>query len=279
MPAASPVTFGAAMGLLRILTVDDERLALRRLQLLLQTIPQVEHVGEAGNSWEAIDRIDQLQPNLILLDIKMRGGSGFEVVEAMASRRAPPAIVLVTAFDQFAARAFDSPVVDYLVKPVERERLTRALARVRSRLKAADAEQRAEELQQILSNVRAAPKIGGEQPYETEFWLRNSTGLVRVPVDSIEYVTSADVYVSIHARSGVHLMRGSIRQFEDRVEPGLFVRVHRRALVRRSAIAELSTSAPGRLEVVLHSGLRLPAGRVHAKALRKLMRVGWNPAV
>ena len=260
------------MSPLRVLTVDDEQLALRRLKLLLQTMPQVDHVGEASNCCDALDRINELRPNVVLLDIKMRDGSGFQVVEAVAERSNPPAIVLVTAFDQFAARAFDSSVIDYLLKPVERDRLARALARVQERLKAVDAEQRADELQQILRNLRAAPNGNGETPYETEFWLRNSSGLVRVPVDAIDYVSSADEYISIHTPSGAHLMRGSIRQFAHRVEPGLFVRVHRRWLVKRSAIAELSTRHTGRAEVVLRNGLRLPAGRVHVKQLRHMVR-------
>ena len=259
------------MSPLRVLTVDDEQLALRRLKLLLQTMPQVEHVGEASNCYDALERINELHPNAVLLDIKMRDGSGFQVVEALAERPNPPAVVMVTAFDQFAARAFDSAVVDYLLKPVERDRLARALARVQERLKAVDAQQRADELQQILRNLRAAPNGDGER-YETEFWLRNSNGLVRVPVDAIDYVSSADEYISIHTPSGAHLMRGSIRQFAHRVEPGLFVRVHRRWLVKRSAIAELSTRQTGRAEVVLRNGLRLPAGRVHVKQLRHMVR-------
>src|SRR5262245_9825360 len=173
------------MSPLRVLTVDDELLALRRLKLLLQTMPHVEHVGEASNCGDALSRIRELRPNVVLLDIKMRDGNGFQVVEAVAERSNPPAIVFVTAFDQFAARAFDSAVVDYLLKPVERDRLARALARVQDRLKAIDAEQRADELQQILRNLRAAPNGDGEPAYETEFWLCSSGGLVRVPVDAI----------------------------------------------------------------------------------------------
>ena len=260
------------MNPLRVLTVDDELLALKRLRVLLQTMPHVEHVGEASNCGDALARIHELRPNVVLLDIKMRDGSGFEVVEAVAERPNPPAIVFVTAFDQFAPQAFDCAVVDYLLKPVELDRLARALSRAQQRLKAVDAEQRADELHQILRNLRLGPASEGDPAYETEFWLRNSSGLVRVPVDAIDYVTSADEYISIHTPSGAHLMRGSIRQFTHRVEPGLFVRVHRRWLVKRSAIAALSTRPIGRAEVVLRNGMRLPAGRVHMKHLRDMVR-------
>jgi two-component system LytT family response regulator len=261
---------------LRILTVDDEQLALRRLKLLLRTMPSVDHVGEAGGCKDALQCIEQLRPDIVLLDVKMRDGNGFDVLEALAGQPNPPAFVFVTAFDRFAVRAFDSDVVDYLLKPIERDRLSRAVTRVRLRLKAVDAEQRAEELQQVVRALRESPKHDGAPAYESEFWVRGSGGLTRIPVDTIDYVCSADVYISIHTSSAVHLMRGSIRQFEDRVEPGLFVRVHRRWLVKRSAIAELTTPRGGRTEVVLLNGKRIPAGRVHVKSLRRLLRHGWR---
>ena len=257
---------------LRVLTVDDEMLALKRLKLLLQTVPQAEQVGEAASCAEALLKINQLRPDVVLLDIKMRDGNGFEVVEALANRSHPPQVIFVTAFDQYAAQAFDSAVVDYLLKPVERERLVRALLRVSEQLHAKDAEQRVDELQQVLRNLRATRNGEQESAFETEFWLRSSGGLVRVPVDAIDCVSSADEYVAIHTAAGSHLMRGSIRQFAERVEPGLFVRVHRRWLVKRSAISELSTRRVGGTEVVLRNGRRLPAGRVHLKQLRQTIQ-------
>ncbi len=257
---------------LRVLTVDDEPLALRRLKLLLQTIAEAEHVGEAGSCAEALSKLHELRPDVALVDIKMRDGTGFEVAEAAARQPNPPVIIFITAYDQYAVQAFDSSVADYLLKPVERERLLRSLIRARERLRAKDAEQRVDELQLVLRNLRAA-RSGERQPaFESEFWLRSSSGLVRVPVDAIDCVSSADEYVSIHTASGSHLMRGSIKQFADRVEPGLFVRVHRRWLVKRSAITELSTGRIGRAEVVLRNGKRLPAGRVHLKHLRQVVR-------
>jgi two-component system LytT family response regulator len=259
---------------LRVLTVDDEPLALRRLKLLLQTIPKADHVGEANGCTDALSKINELRPDAVLLDIKMRDGNGFEVVEAIARRANPPVVVFVTAFDQFAAQAFDSSVADYLLKPVERDRLVRALARVQQQRDASDAEARVDELHQILRNVRAARDGNARPAFETEFWLRGSGGLVRVAVDSIECVSSEDEYVAIHTPSGSHLMRGSIRQFAEKVEPGQFVRVHRRWLVKRSAITELSSRRIGRAEVVLRNGRRIPAGRVHLRQLRQSIQGG-----
>jgi DNA-binding LytR/AlgR family response regulator len=257
---------------LRVMTVDDESLALRRLRLLLQTIPEAEHVGEASSCGEAHAKINELNPDAILLDIKMRDGNGFEVVEAIAERANPPLVIFVTAFDQFAPRAFDNAVVDYLLKPVERDRLALALERVRQQLQAKDSEQRVQELQQVLRELRNMSNGAARPAFETEFWLRGTGGLIRVPVDTIDCVGSADEYVAIHTPSGSHLMRGSIRQFAEKVEPGLFVRVHRRWLVKRSAIARLLPRSIGQTEVILRNGRRLPAGRVYLKQLRQSIR-------
>lgn len=257
---------------IRILTVDDEALALRRLQLLLRAIPNVEHVGEASSCKEALSRAEVLSPDVMLLDIKMRDGDGFDVAERLAELPDSPVIIFVTAFDRFAIRAFEDGAVDYLLKPVERERLERALRRARHRLEINDAEQRVAELQTLVRNLRAAAAQEGDDEFQTEFWLRASNGVVQVAVDSIDCVSSEDDYVAIHTHSGSHLMRGSIRQFERRVEPGHFVRVHRAWLVRKSGIAELRTPRFGGAELLLRSGKRVPVGRVYLKALRQNMR-------
>jgi len=262
------------MSVLRVLTVDDEVLALRRLKLLLQAIPYVEHVGEASSCAEALSEIASLAPDAILLDIKMRDGDGFDVVEALAERPNPPAVIFVTAFDHYAVRAFDSAVADYLLKPVERERLAKALRKARQQLRAVDAEQRLSEMREVVRNLRSMAGGHRAKPFETEFWLRGSAGLVRVTLDVIDCVSSEDDYVAIHTPGGSHLMRGSIRQFEHRVEPGYFVRVHRRWLVRKNAITELRTPRFGGSEVLLRTGKRLPVGRVYLKQLKASIRSG-----
>jgi DNA-binding LytR/AlgR family response regulator len=260
------------MSVLKVLTVDDELLALKRLKLLLQAIPYVEHVGEASSCAEALAEIAALSPDVILLDIKMRDGDGFDVVEALAERPNPPLIIFVTAFDHFAVRAFESAVVDYLLKPVERERLAKALRKARNEVRALNAEQRLNEMQEVVRNLRSIAGGKRNKPFETEFWLRGSSGLVRVLLDSIDCVSSEDDYVAIHTPGGSHLMRGSIRQFEHRVEPGYFVRVHRRWLVRKNAITELRTPRFGGSEVLLRTGKRLPVGRVYLKQLKATIR-------
>jgi two-component system LytT family response regulator len=264
------------MNLLRVLTVDDETLALRRLRLLLQAMPNVELVGEASSCKEAIEKIATLAPDLVLLDIRMRDGDGFDVIEWVGERPNPPSIIFVTAFDHYAVRAFERAVVDYLLKPIERDRLAQAISRVHHQMRATEAEQRIGEMQELLRNLRSAAAGRSDTPYETEFWLRGASGLVRVPIDAIESASSEDDYVALHTRNGSHLMRGSLRQFEARVEPGQFVRVHRRWIVRRYAIAELRTRRTGGGEVNLTSGKKVPVGRAYLKKLRDDLR---NPEV
>lgn len=260
------------MNVIRVLTVDDETLALRRLKLLLQGMPHVEHVGEAASCKDALAAIEEFAPDTVLLDIRMRDGDGFEVVEWLAGRPSPPAVIFVTAFDHYAVRAFEKAVVDYLLKPIERDRLAQAIRRAHHQLRALDAEQRISEMQELIRNLRAAAAGRNGTPFDTEFWLRNAAGLIRVPVDSIECVSSEDDYVAFHTPNGSHLMRGSLRQFESRVEPGNFVRVHRRWLVRKTAIYELRTRRAGSAEVTLRSGRKMPVGRVYLRQLRKDLR-------
>lgn len=260
------------MNALRVITIDDEKLALRRLKLLLQSIAYVEHIAEASSCAEAISAIASLTPDVILLDIRMRDGDGFDVIEALADQPQAPTVIFVTAFDHYAVRAFESAVVDYLLKPVERERLSAALSRARQQILAATSERRLGEMREVVQNLRAHAGDRKGAAYEIEFWLRSANGLVRVPIEAIDCVSSEDDYVAVHTARGSHLLRGSIRQFESRVEPGYFVRVHRGWLVRRSAIGELKTPRFSSPEVMLRSGKRVPVGRVYLKHLKAELR-------
>ena len=258
------------MNSLRVLTVDDEPLALRRLEILLSAIPNVEQVGQAQGVREALKKIDELAPNVVLLDIKMRDGNGFDLIEALARCTIAPVVVFVTAFDRFAVRAFETSAVAYLLKPIERDRLALALQKARHRLSEIDADQRIAELREIIRSLRSEVNEGDAR-YESEFWLKSDCGLVKVPVDSIECVRSEDEYVRLDTASGSYLMRGSIRKLQQRLDPEQFVRIHRRWLVRKAAIARLQTSSLGQTSVLLSSGTRLLAGRVYGKRLRDLI--------
>jgi two-component system LytT family response regulator len=258
------------MNALRVLAVDDEALALRRLKLMLQAMPYVEQIGEAEGVGDALAKIDALAPDVVLLDIRMRDGSGFDLVEALARRPTAPAIIFISAFDRFAVRAFETSAVDYLLKPIERDRLAHALERARQRRNEAEAEQRVAELTEIVRNLRSAAQ-GDDPAHVGEFWIRKGGGFVKVAVDSIEWVASEDEYVRLHTANASYLMRGSIRQLEARLDMDRFVRIHRRWLVRKAAIVALRGAGLGRTDVVLRSGTSLTAGRVYGRRLRALV--------
>lgn len=265
---ADPATW---MSTLRVLTVDDEALARRRLTLQLRNIPMVDHVGEAASSREALDRIDALHPDAVLLDIQMPQGSGFDVVDALSRRERAPIVIVVTGSARHALTAFERNVAGYLMKPVEKDQLVRTLQRARELSRLLDAEDGAQELEQIVENLRGARRVAGKTAYSTTFRVRSDTEFTTISIDDIECVGSEDDFVSLHTNAGSFLMRASIRQFMDAVEPGLFLRVHRRWLVRKAAIRELRDRASGASEVVLLSGRRVPAGPVFLKRARKAL--------
>ncbi len=259
------------MSALRILTVDDEPLALRRLQVVLSSMEEITHVGAATGRAEATRMIAERRPDVVLLDIKLRDGSGFDVIDRMPSENCP-AVIFVTAFDDFAARAFDVSAADYVLKPVSFDRLHRALERARAQLRTRDSEQRVIELRAIVDTLRRNAERRQPPRYEAEFWVRrNLTGFVRVPVDSIDRISAEDDYVCLHTQGREHLLRETVSGVMARLDPSLFTRVHRSTLVRIGAIAEVRRSAIGALEILLTGGERVKVGRVYAKHLRNVL--------
>lgn len=259
------------MSILTVVAVDDEPLALRRLEILLSAIPGVRLVGSARDSDTAIAMISDLRPDIVLLDIKLRDGTGFDILARLPAAVAP-AVIFATAFDHFAIRAFEVSAVDYVLKPIEPARLVEAIDRARARLSADRSADQVDELKAIISDLRAEFHGQEPSPYETELWIRGVTGnLTRVPIDMIDWVSSEDDYVRLHIGRSSHLLRLSIRAFEARIDPAQFVRVHRAALVRIARIAEIRRFASGQREVVLHDGTRIASGRVYAKRLRGLL--------
>ena len=261
----------------RILIVDDEPLARRRLELILAELGVPETtVASAEGVASARAAISATPPDIILLDVRMRDGNGFDVLEDMPATAAP-AVIFVTAFDDFAVRAFDVAAADYLVKPVSAERLRRALDRAEESLLTRSPAARRTLLERIAADAPARP---GERPVndglETEFWIRRAGGdFVRLDVASIDYATVEEDYVRIFAAGRSYLLRESIRGLLARLDPNEFLQVHRSAIVRASELVEVAGGRFGQAEVVLRSGVRLPLGRVHGKVVQRLIR-GMN---
>lgn len=256
---------------LRVVTVDDEWLALRRLQLALESIPDVVHIGSARGGPEALRLIEKHQPDVILLDVNLRGGSGFEVVEKLAQGE-PPAVIFVSAFDKHAARAFEVRAIDYILKPVGYDRLRAALDRARYEIATRSSEERIAELKEVIRTLRDDVRAEPKPRYEAEFWVRrNVTGLLRVPIESIHWISADDDYVCLHTSAGNHLLRDTIRGILGRLDPTQFIRIHRSSVVRIDAIQAVKRNGVSSREVHLTNGTRLKVGRVYNKELKQAL--------
>lgn len=259
------------MSELSVFTVDDEPLALLRLEQLLHRIPNVAYAGSAESCAAALRDIARHKPDVLLLDVSMRDGTAFDILEKMSKADAR-AVIFVTAFDHFAVRAFERSVVDYVLKPVSAARLQAAIERARERIASEEAVDQLAELQTIVKTLRR--EIGESRTSDNSaIWIRGNTGgVVRLFWDDVEWIASEEDYVRLHTRGASYLVRHSIQSLLSNINAHQFVRVHRAALVRKSAIKAVHRKAPGKLEVELYGGARITAGRVYGKALRAELR-------
>ncbi|MBS0363070.1 MAG: response regulator transcription factor [Proteobacteria bacterium] len=268
---------------MKVLIVDDEPLARRRLEILLREQPGIELAGAAADGAVAQRLIAELSPDVVLLDIKMPGLTGLEVLDAVKASRAKggngdngaPIVIFVTAFDRFALDAFDRAAFDYLLKPVEPARLAQALGRAREALAEKAAAERTHELEEILRNLRsgALPAVATppDTGFEREIWIQERGGRTSLPVAAIDWVAAERDYVRIHAGSRSFLVRLSIGSLAERLDPKLFLRIHRSSLVRADRIVRIR-HAGGRGAVVLSTGAEIAVSRRHMGALKTLTR-------
>ncbi len=225
------------------LIVDDEPLARTRLKRLLHRRPDVEVVGSAANADEALEKITELAPDLIFLDIQMPGLDGFDVLRQIGGS-GRPYVIFTTAHAQYALRAFEVHALDYLLKPFDEERLMSALD-------------------------RALPMIGGSE-WTERFLVRSAGRIMFLRADEIAWIAAADNYVYLHVNGGSHLVRDSLKAMEKKLDPERFVRVHRSAIVNLASIAELKPLDHGDYDVLLRDGTRLTATRKFSRRLRTL---------
>jgi len=256
--------------MLRILAVDDEPLALTRVKLLLARIPRVELVGTALSGPEALRLVEELRPDVLLLDIKMTGQDGFEVIENLSGPYVPQ-VIFVTAFDQFAIKAFDVGAVDYVLKPVEFGRLSGALTRARQSLEAIDANDRIDELRQVVAALREQARAVESKRYESEIWAEHRGEFVRIPVSDLDWISAERDYVKLHARGQSYLLRETISNLESRLDPELFIRVRRSVLARIDRVTGIRKAGYGDFRVALTSGDEVRVGRTYVRKIRTLI--------
>jgi two-component system, LytTR family, response regulator len=226
---------------MRALIVDDEPLARDGMRLLLSEYPDIQLVGEAGNGTEALALVDLVEPDLMFVDVQMPGMSGIELAAALPEDRTPT-IVFITAYDEFALRAFDVHALDYVLKPIDEVRFAEAIRRARA--------------QHELGAKRVPPKSS----LTTKLSIRDGDSIVFVPVDDIDWVEAADYYVEIHAGDASYLMRETMQRLQSMLDER-FIRIHRSRLVNRDRVREVRWESRGEMVVVLTSGVVLKVAR------------------
>ncbi len=243
---------------LRLLIADDEPLAAERLQLLLAQCPEVDLIGTASDGESAVRMADALTPDVLLLDIEMPGLDGIEVARALATKQPSAVVVFITAFDQFAVAAFEVEAVDYLMKPVTPDRLNRALKRARDHLRRRE--------------KTPVTKPATTSPFLEEFWASDLSGLVRIASRDVDRVSAERDYMRLHVGRRSWLIHHSMNALEEGLDPELFVRLHRSAIVRKDFIAGFTRNPSGRWIARLGDGTEQPVGRLYTDKVRSIAR-------
>lgn len=235
---------------IRALIVDDEPLARSNLAVLLRMDPEIGSIRECGSGAEAIGEMRVAHPDLLFLDVQMPECDGFDVIE-MLGKDLPPAVVFVTAYDQYALRAFEAGALDYLLKPFDNARFELALGRAKQRIRLGrDRTQRLE---------RVAIKNAGEVCF--------------VKIAEIDWIEAADYYACLHVGTRSHLLRRSMAELEEDLDPSIFCRVHRSSIVNLERVRALKPGQDGEYEVLLENGARVRLSRRYRKQLQARMGV------
>jgi two-component system, LytTR family, response regulator len=249
---------------LRTVIADDEPLARERLRLLLSSDAEIEIVEECRNGKEVVATLKSARIDLLFLDIQMPGSSGFDVIETVGSANMPMT-VFVTAHSEYAVEAFKVHALDYLVKPIERERLQGALLRVKERIQLQEAFLARQEISSVLQALRTA----AEPPsYTKRFLAKNGNTDSVVCVGDIEWIEAADYYVCLHAGGKRHLLRESIKALEAKLDPNKFVRLHRSAIVNIDHVREIHRDGRTDGWILLSTGEKV-----------RLNRTGWQKLI
>jgi two-component system LytT family response regulator len=242
----------------KALIVDDEELARKLLQEMLARHPEIEIVGECGNGMEAVKAVAEHKPELLFLDVQMPKLSGFDVLELVDS--AGLAVIFVTAFDQYAMKAFDVHAVDYLLKPYSKERFEAALERAKSQ-KA----QRAPDAAALAATARPAGQ------FLERIVVKDGTKVTLVPTAKLDYVEALDDYVSLATEGKKLLKQQTISSLEAALDPAVFVRIHRSFVVNFERVSRIEPYGKESKVAVLGNGVKLPVSRAGYERLRKVM--------
>ncbi len=262
---------------IRTIVVDDEKLAIQGLELRLAKIDDVEVVATCNNGREAIRKIKTLKPDLVFLDIQMPGFDGFSVVQGVMDID-PPMFVFVTAYSDHAVRAFEAQAIDYLMKPVEEERLADTMVRIRERMGHRKQSEEVERLREVINEVapEAAETIAHDEEmqggrYEQLINVKDRGQIFRVDVDTIERIDAAGDYMCIYTADNSLILRETMKDLEKRLDPRVFQRVHRSTIVNLNQVRQVKPHTNGECFLVLGSGAQVKVSRSYREVVARFV--------
>ena len=262
---------------IRTILVDDEKLAIQGLQLRLEPHEDVEIIETCQNGREAIRAIKTLKPDLVFLDIQMPGFDGFSVVQGVMEID-PPLFVFVTAYQEHAIRAFEANAVNYLMKPVDEDKLADTIERVRQRLAEKKSSEEAEKLMNVLAEVApdAAEDFANDEEdtasrYEKLINVKDRGQIFRVEVDTIEHIEAAGDYMCIYTGDNSLILRETMKDLERRLDPRTFQRVHRSTIVNLNQVRQVKPHTNGECFLVLDSGAEVKVSRSYRDVVARFV--------
>jgi two-component system, LytTR family, response regulator len=272
---------------IRVLVVDDEPIARRRVRRMLRLEPDVDQVDEVGSGGEAIAAIRKERPDLVLLDVQMPDVDGFGVVDALGAEQMPPTI-FVTAYNEYAVRAFDVNAIDYLLKPYDPDRFRAAFQRARSHMERVSSAEQGRKIRALLEEVLgedrtsaaladrpAAASSGGQPMPRTRFldrlMVKHDGRVFFIKVSDVDWFEASGNYVRVHTGKVSHLIRETMHHVESQLDPSMFVRIHRAVIVNIDRIKELQPWFAGDYVVILRDGRQLKLSRTYREHLQSRM--------
>ena len=256
----------------RVVIVDDEPLARQHVADRLAHEEQVEVVGEADNGNDAVEVIRRLRPDIVFLDVQMPGRDGLDVVDTIGPEEMP-ATIFTTAYDHYALKAFDRAAVDYLLKPFDDERFSQAFRRARKAIELQEVERMARRLRSLLHEEPAEAQAASPSAYLDRIPVE-SRGQVRVvPVAKIDYITASGPYAELHLGDRAYAVRERMQTLEERLDPAVFLRVHRSVIVRLDRVDAMLRSPGGDYAVRLKDGTELSVSRARREELERRLGV------
>ena len=258
---------------IKTVIVDDEALSRRGIERLLRKTLDFEVIAECGNGRDAVALIQRERPDVVFLDIQMPMLSGFEVL-ARLPKESTPLVVFVTAFDQYALRAFEARALDYLLKPLDERRVEMALERVRQNLQARHAVDQRDKLMEVVAEITGSGELELETILEHGsnaidsghphiLPIRQGRHTARVPVASIQWIDAAGDYMCVHAEGDTHILRGTMKELEEVLDPRMFQRVHRSTIVNLRYVKSLRAHMNGEYFLTLDGGQELKLSRTY----------------